>query len=157
MPSRLRRSAAALSTVVVAVSLAACSADVVPGLGGDDANTKDGKRAKALVQRFAQASGPEACDMLTPGALRAVYGKNEPANAGPSPEIDQPPPPISLAECRRRSAAFSGQKIEIEKVNVTESGAVRVEATSDGGARTFTVTLKRRRDDALLIDDIRER
>jgi nicotinic acid mononucleotide adenylyltransferase len=83
MPRRAAVAAAALAAVL---SLAGCGADtVVPGLGGDDSDTGDGKKAKAAVERFARAAGPEACDMLTPAALRNVYGAKEPP--GPPPEL----------------------------------------------------------------------
>ena len=150
-----RAVAAAAAALASAVVLGACSADIVPGLGGDDSGTADGKKVKAVVKRFAESSGPEACDMFTPAGLRKVYGAKE--KPSPPPEIETPPPPISLAECRRRSAQFSGQKVSIEKVTVTDKGAARVEATSDGGARSYAVTLRRTRDGSWLIDDIRER
>ena len=107
------------------------------------------------MQRFALADGPEACDMLTPSGLRAVYGKDEPP--GPAPELTDPPPAISLAECRRASAKFSGQKVSLERVDVlTDGSAAKVEATTDGSKRTFAVTL-RRKGRAWLIDEIREK
>lgn len=93
--------------------------------------------------------------MLTPEALRNVYGGKEPA--GPPPDVDAAPPRISLAECRRRSTAFSGQKIDVQSVNRTRDGNMRVEVTTDRGGRTFSVTVKKRRDGAWLIDEIRER
>ena len=150
-----RRVAVAAAGLAAALSLGACGADVVPGLGDDDSKTADGKKARAVVQRFAQASGPEVCDMFTPGGLRKVYGAKEKPSL--PPEINDPPPPVSLAECRRRASEFEGGKISIEKVDKTKSGAMRVEATSDGGARSFAVTLRQRADGAWLIDEIRER
>ena len=148
------RSAAVLAAAAAATALGACSADSVPGVNSDDADTAEGKRAKAAVERFARADGPEACDMLTPAALRNVYGAKEPP--GPPPEIDQPPPKISLAECRRRAVKFGGEKIEVEKVDVVGDGrAARVDATSKD-ERTFTVTV-RQKGDAWLVDEIREK
>jgi hypothetical protein len=151
----MRRAAAVLGAAAAALSLAACGAeDVVPGLGEDDLNTPNGKKAAAAAERFAQASGPEACDMLTPSALRNVYGAKEPAGA--PPELEGPPPPISLAECRKRSVRFSGEKIDVTKVDVTGDRVAKVEADTDGGRRTFTITV-RRKGDAWLVDEIREK
>jgi predicted small secreted protein len=151
----MRGAAVALAVAAAATSLAACSADSIPGVNSDDSDTARGKKAKAIVERFAEADGPEACDMLTPAALRNVYGKDEPP--GPAPEIDQPPPPISLAECRKRSARFSGDEIDVEKVDVVgeDKRAARVEVNAND-ERTFTVTV-RQKGDAWLIDEIREK
>jgi hypothetical protein len=149
----MRRAAFALAGAAAALSLAACGAESIPGVNSDDSDTRHGKRAQAIVERFAEADGPEACDLLTPAALRRVYGKDEPP--GPAPEITAPPPEISLAECRRRSQQFGGEEIEIEKVDVLgDARAARVTAMTDDD-RTFSVTL-RRKADAWLIDEIRE-
>ena len=151
----MHRRAAVLAAGVAALSLTACGAeDIVPGVGGDDIDTSTGKRAKAAVERFAKASGPEACDMLTPAALRNVYGAKEPP--GPPPELEQPPPQISLAECRRRAPGFKGAAIDVTKVDVLGDRAAKVEATSDGADRSYTITV-RRKGDAWLIDEIREK
>jgi hypothetical protein len=150
----MTRAAVVLAAAVACLPLAACSASSLPGVGGDDSDTKLGKEAKAAVERFAEADGPEACDMLTPAALRNVYGAKEPP--GPPPELTQPPPAISLAECRRRATRFGGQKVEIDKVDVlTDKNVAKVQASTDDGARNFTVTV-RRKGDAWLIDEIRE-
>jgi hypothetical protein len=151
----MRRRAAFAALLAATVVLSACDASSLPGIQNDDSNTKAGKQAEAVVQQFALADGPEACDMFTPRGIRAVYGKDEPA--GPAPDITQPLPKISLAECRRASAKFSGQKVSIERVNVVSDGnSAHVDATTDGSKRAFTVTL-RRKGDAWLIDEIREK
>jgi hypothetical protein len=139
-----------------ALSLAGCGihARDIPGIGGDDSGTRDGKAAKAAVQRFALAAGPEACDMFTPAGLRKVYGKGEPP--GPPPNLNAPPPPISLAECRRRSVRFSGQNVKIDRVTVLSGKhAAKVEASTDD-ARHFIATV-RQKGNAWLIEDITEK
>jgi hypothetical protein len=150
-----RRAVVAAASVAAVLSLGACGADVVPGFGGDDSDTAEGRKAKAVVVKFAESSGPEACDLLTPAGLRKVYGAKE--KPSPAPEITAPPPAVSLAECRRRSARFQGQKVEVEKVDKTESGKFRIDVTTDEGGRTFVVTLEKRpRDGQWLIEEIRE-
>ena len=149
------RPGVALAALLAAVSLVACGAeDIVPGVGSDDLDSKQGKQVAAAVERFSEAAGPEACDMLTPAALRNVYGKNEPSGA--PPELEGPPPPVSLAECRKRSVKFSGAKVDVTKVELIGDRAATVEATTDDGDRTFAITV-RRKGDAWLIDEIREK
>jgi hypothetical protein len=150
------RRAAFAALLAVAVVLSACDASSLPGVKNDDSGTKAGKAARAVVQRFAQADGPQACDMFTPRGLRAVYGKDEPA--GPAPDINQPPPAISLAECRRASAKFQGQKVSVEKVSLLKDrNAALVDAKmTDGSNRLFTVTV-RDKHGTWLIDEIREK
>ena len=150
-----RHALAGAAAVSLAVALGACNAETIPGVDSDDSDTAKGKAAKRAAVRFAAADGPEACDMLTPAALRNVYGAKEPP--GPPPEIDQPPPAISLAECRRRSPRFGGEKIEVEKVEVLgeDDRAARVDATTEDD-RSFTVTV-RQKGDTWLVDEIREK
>jgi hypothetical protein len=149
------RPGVALAALLAAVSLGACGAeDIVPGVGSDDLDSKQGKQVAAAVERFSEAAGPQACDILTPAALRNVYGKNEPSGAPPA--LEGPPPPVSLAECRKRSVKFSGSKVDVTKVEVVGDRAAKVEATSDNGDRTFAITV-RRKGDAWLIDEIREK
>ena len=151
----MRRAGVVVAALGVALSLGACGAeDVVPGIGEDDLDTKTGRQAANAVERFSEAAGPEACDMLTPAALRNVYGANEPAGA--PPELEGPPPPVSLAECRKRAVKFSGAKVDVNKVEVIGDRAAKVEATSDGGDRTYSITV-RRKGDQWLIDEIREK
>ena len=151
----MRRAGAVAAAFLAALSLAACGAeDIVPGVGSDDLDTKTGKQAAAAVERFSEAAGPEACDMLTPAALRNVYGRNEPP--GPPPELESAPPAVSLAECRKRAVKFSGAKVDVNKVDIIGDRAAKVEATSDDGDRTYNIIV-RRKGDRWLIDEIREK
>ena len=151
----MRRTAAVLAACAAALSLAACGAkDIVPGLGSDDLNTPQGKRVAATIKRFAQANGPQACDMLTPAALRNVYGAGE--KPGAPPTLEGPPPPVSLAACRRAAPRFSGEKVDVTKVSLIGDRAAKAEATSDSGNRTFAITV-RKKGNTWLIDEIREK
>ena len=151
----MRRAAAVLAAFAAALALAACGAeDIVPGVGEDDLNSSEGKKVVSAIERFAEARGPEACDMLTPAALRNVYGAKEPP--GPPPELESPPPAISLAECRRRAPGFRGAAVEVTKVDLVGDRAAKAEATSDDGDRSYSITV-RRKGDVWLIDEIREK
>jgi hypothetical protein len=151
----MRRRAAVAAVLAAALALTACDASSLPGVSNDDSDTKAGKAAGKAVEAFALADGPAACEMFTPRGIRAVYGKDEPP--GPAPEITQPLPAISLAECRRAAAKFGGQKVTIEKVDILKDrNAAKVEAKSADGNRLFDVTV-RRKGDAWLIDEIREK
>ena len=151
----LGRAGVVLAASMAALALGACGAsDVVPGLGSDDLNTKQGKQVTAAVKRFAAAAGPQACDMLTPAALRNVYGAKEPP--GPPPELESAPPAVSLAECRRRGVRFRGAKVNVTKVDLVGDRAAKAEATTDGGERVYAITV-RRKGSVWLIDEIREK
>ena len=151
----MRRAGAVSAAVLAALSLAACGAeDFVPGVGSDDLDSKKGRQVADAVEAFSEASGPEACDMLTPAALRNVYGANE--QPGAPPELEGPPPPVSLAECRKRAVKFSGDKVDVEKVELIGDRAAKVEATTDDGDRTYAITV-RNKNGRWLIDEIREK
>ena len=151
----MRRAGAVSAAVLAALSLAACGTeDFVPGVGSDDLDSKQGRQVADAVEAFSKASGPEACDMLTPAALRNVYGANE--QPGAPPELEGPPPPVSLAECRKRSVKFSGDKVDVKKVELIGDRAAKVEATTEDGDRTFAITV-RHKGDRWLIDEIREK
>ena len=51
---------------------------------------------------------------------------------------------------------FSGAEIDVSKVAVVGDRAAKVEATTDDGERTYTITV-RRKGDRWLIDEIREK
>ena len=146
-----------LALAALGLGLSACGADTITG--GDDSDTKNGKAASALVQRFAEADGPEACDLLTPNALRNVYGGDE-AVGKPAVPIEDPPPEYGLKNCREAAPKFQGQKIEIDKVDTIGDRAVKVQAKLSGGAdgedRLFDVTV-RRKGSTWLIDEVREK
>jgi hypothetical protein len=152
----VRRVAVAAAALAAALVIGACGAqDLVPGLGSDDLNSKTGQQVAAAVERFSEATGPAACDMLTPAALRNVYGAKEPPGA--PPDLEAPPPAISLAECRRRAPKFRGAKVDVNKVDIIgDNRAAKAEVTSDNGNRTYTITL-RRKGSTWLIDEIREK
>ena len=81
MPPLLRRAVPAGGVcLALGLSFSACSVNV--SKIGDQSGTKDGKAAIAVVKRFSASSGADACRLLTPNALRDVYG-GEQANGTP--------------------------------------------------------------------------
>jgi hypothetical protein len=146
-----------LAALACGLGLSACGAESLTG--GDDSETKNGKEAVAVVEKFAGASGPEACNLLTPNALRNVYG-GEDAVGQPAVPIDAAPPQYAVDNCLEAAPKFEGEKIEIDKVDVIAERAVKVQAavpgTADDEDRLFDVTL-RRKGDVYLIDEVREK
>ncbi|MEA2479320.1 MAG: hypothetical protein QOJ07_1242 [Thermoleophilaceae bacterium] len=147
-----RRAAAAALACTAAAALPACN---VSKIGGDDSGTASGKAAKAAVIKFAEATGPSACDLLTPNALRNVYGGPQ-ANGKPAAPLAGPPPQYALDNCRKAAPKFQGDTVTIDKVNNIAQRAVKVQASVDNGQRMFDVTV-RRKNNTWLIDEIREK
>jgi hypothetical protein len=156
MPAAPRRVAlVAAACLAAGLSLGACDASKI---GGDDSGTAKGKAAVAVVKKFAAAHGPEACNLLTPNALRAVYGGKEANRTAPA-SLDGPPPAYALAHCREASSKFEGQSVGIDKVTNVGDRAVKVQTSVDGGKagnRLFDVTV-RSRGNTWLVDEIREK
>jgi hypothetical protein len=157
MPAPLRGLAAAAVCAAACVGFAGCAINVAKI--GDQSGTPKGKQAVAVVEKFAESSGADACDLLTPNALRDVYG-GEQARGTPAAPIEGPPPAYALANCRNAAAHFEGQKVGIDKVTLIGDRAVKVQAKisqgKDLGDRLFTVTL-RRKGNQYLIDEITEK
>jgi hypothetical protein len=157
MSARARGLAAAAVCAAAGVGFAGCSVNVAKI--GDQSGTPKGKAAIAVVEKFAQSDGPEACNLLTPNALRDVYGGPEASGTPPAP-IEGPPPAYALKHCQEAAPNFEGQKVGIDKVTLIGDRAIKVQAkVSQGkgaGDRLFDVTL-RRKGNAYLIDEIREK
>jgi hypothetical protein len=157
MLSPLRGLATAGLCLAVSLSAAGCSVNVAKI--GDQSGTAKGKQAIAVVEKFAESNGAEACNLLTPNALRDVYGGQEAAGTPPAP-IEGPPPAYALKHCQEAAPKFEGQKVGIDKVTLIGDRAVKVQAKisqgNDAGDRLFDVTL-RRKGNAYLIDEIREK
>jgi hypothetical protein len=157
MHAPLRGLAAAAVCAAAALGFAGCAVNVAKI--GDQSNTPKGKQAIAVVERFAESNGPEACRLLTPNALRNVYGGEE-ARGTPAAPIEGPPPAYALRHCEEAAPHFEGQKVGIDKVTLIGDRAVKVSAKipqgGDAGDRLFNVTL-RRKGDQYLIDEVREK
>ncbi|HEX8066111.1 MAG TPA: hypothetical protein VF520_06255 [Thermoleophilaceae bacterium] len=121
MTARLPTIAAAAAC---ALALAAC--------GGDDADSSQGEQVADTVREFAQADGPEACDLLGTQALQDNYGGDTYGQAKDN--------------CKARSKSFEGEPVKITFVKVTSDTTARVNAENTKG-RLFVVSLSKPEDD----------
>jgi hypothetical protein len=128
------RATAALVLSAAALGTAGCGDN--PGTPSDPATVR------SLVTRFAAAGDASACDMLTGNALKNLYGRfNSPI-------------PKAKANCVKRSAKFSGEPIEITKVEIIDDVTAKVNALGKGGTFTYGVTLRKGK--RWLIDEINQ-
>ena len=109
----------------------ACAALLGAGCGGDD-DTDEGRRAAEVVTKFAQASGPEACDYLGGQALEDNYGGRSYATG--------------KQRCEKAAHRFEGEPVTIKNVKLTSETTARVDAESKDG-RLYVVSLSKPEDD----------
>ena len=115
--------ASACLAVVTALAIGGCSGD---------RDTGEGRKISAAVKRFALASGPDACSQMSPKALVTVYG------AGSSPLA------ASKTRCLAASKRFSGERVAITFVKITNSTMAHATARSTDGRRYYSVSLQKR-------------
>jgi hypothetical protein len=108
----------------IAIALAGCSGDRDSG---------EGRKIEAVVKRFALASGPEACSLMTSKALTTVYGRGS---------LD---PAVGRARCVAASKKFSGQAVAVTFVKITDSRTANATAKTSDGRRYFKVALEKSR------------
>lgn len=106
-----------------ALALAAC---------GDDADTDEGRRAAEVVEKFALADGPKACDYLGGDALNDNYGGTS-YSAG-------------RKGCLEAAARFEGEPVTIKRAKITSDTTARVDAESKDG-RLYVISLSKPQDD----------
>jgi hypothetical protein len=115
----LKRTAALAAALgALALALAAC--------GEEDSRYKDD--VEGVVIGFAQADGPEACELLTPRALRQVYGGSRPKRG--------------YERCLRRADGFEGERVEIDDLNFRGDLSATVRASSPDEDRRYRVGVK---------------
>jgi hypothetical protein len=116
---------------------AASGALALAGCGEENSRYRD--EVERVVMDFARADGPEACELLTPRALRQVYGGERPKRG--------------YERCLRRSERFEGEKIEIDDLNFRGDLSATVRASTEDEDRRYRVGVKNLAD-TWLIDSI---
>ena len=122
-------------------TLAACAALALAGCG-DEADQDERQRAREVVEKFALASGPEACDYLGGGALEDNYGGRDYATG--------------KDRCEKASSRFEGEAVTIKAVKITSDTTARVDAESKAG-KLYVVSLSKPEDDWVIERIIQQR
>jgi hypothetical protein len=126
------RSRLLIAGALAALALAGCAGD-------GDQNEQDDVRE--VVEKFALADGPDACDYLGGQALEDNYGGRDYATG--------------KERCERASRDFEGERIEINRVRITSDTTARVDAEQDG--RLYVVSLSKPQDDWVIERIIQQR
>ena len=126
------RSGLAIAGAVAALALAAC---------GEDGDQNEQGAVREVVEKFAMADGPEACDYLGGQALEDNYGGRDYATG--------------KERCEKAADRFEGTRIEISRVRVTSDTTARVDAEQDG--RLYIVSLSKPQDDWVIERIIQQR
>jgi hypothetical protein len=110
----------------------ACAAIALVGCSGDR-DSDEGRKIEAVVKRFALASGPDACSLMTSRALTTVYG---------SGSLD---PAVGRTRCLVASKRFSGQAVTVTFVRISDSTTAHATAKTSDDRRYYSVGLKKSR------------
>ena len=117
----------------VAAALAGC---------GDEGEPNDPQEAREVVEKFALASGPEACEYLGGQALEDNYGGRDYATG--------------RERCEKAAKRFEGEPITVKAVKITSDTTARVDAESKDG-RLYVVSLSKPEDDWVIERIIQQR
>jgi hypothetical protein len=131
LPAVFGRTATALSCL--ALALVGC---------GDDGDQNERGAVREVVEKFALADGPEACDYLGGQALQDNYGGNDYTSG--------------RDKCRKAANDFEGEAITIERVQVTSDTTARVDAEARDG-RPYVVSLSKPEDEWVIERIIQQR
>ena len=118
-----------------------CGALLLAGCG-DDGDQNEREAARDVVEKFALADGPEACDYLGGQALEDNYGGNDYATG--------------KDRCEKAAKDFEGEAVTIKQVKITSDTTARVDAESKDG-RLYVVSLSKPEDDWLIERIIQQR
>jgi hypothetical protein len=127
------RSRLAIAAFCLVAALSAC------GGGGDE---NDREEAREVVEKFALADGPDACDYLGGGALEDNYGGRDYSTG--------------RERCERASKDFEGEPVKIRQVKITSDTTARVDAESQDG-RLYVVSLSKPEDEWVIERIIQQR
>jgi len=126
------RSGLAIAGAVAALALGAC---------GEDGDQNEQGAVREVVEKFAMADGPDACDYLGGQALEDNYGGRDYATG--------------KERCEKAADRFEGTRIKVSRVRVTSDTTARVDAEQDG--RLYIVSLSKPQDDWVIERIIQQR
>jgi hypothetical protein len=104
----------------------------VAGCVSDDQDTDEGRAAADVVQKFAMADGPDACDYLSGDALQDNYGGRSYSTGHDN--------------CEEAAGKFEGERVTIKRAKITSDTTARVDAESSSG-RLYVISLSKPQDD----------
>jgi hypothetical protein len=108
---------------------------------GDDGDQNERVRVQEVVEKFALADGADACDYLGGQALEDNYGGRDYATG--------------KDRCEKASKEFEGERIKVNRVQVTSDTTARVDA--EQGGRLYVVSLSKPQDDWVIERIIQQR
>ena len=123
----------ATAALCAAFGLAAC---------GDEGNPDDPKLARETVEKFALASGPDACRYLGGQALEDNYGGRSYSTG--------------RERCEKAAVRFEGEAVKVLNVKITSDTTARVDAESKAG-KLYVVSLSKPEDDWVIERIIQQR
>jgi hypothetical protein len=118
-----------------------CAAAALAGCGSEG-DENDRQEAREVVEKFALASGPKACDYLGGGALEDNYGGRSYSTG--------------KAKCEEAAKDFEGEAVTIRNVKITSDTTARVDAESKDG-KLYVVSLSKPEDDWVIERIIQQR
>ena len=124
----------------VAIALS-CAAMALAACGGDGDQNERGA-VQDVVEKFALADGPKACDYLGGQALQDNYGGRDYTTG--------------RDKCKRAAKDFEGEAITVKRVQITSDTTARVDAESKDG-RPYVVSLSKPEDDWVIERIIQQR
>jgi hypothetical protein len=104
---------------------------VLAGCGLTTREKHDIKRAERITKRYALASGPRACSLLTNHAVKALYGNWT------------TPWRLSRAICRRRASEFRGEPVTITRSELLDEDTIKINALDQDKKFSYQVNLRR--------------
>jgi hypothetical protein len=116
---------------IILLLAAALLAVVVAGCGLTAAEKRDLRRAEQITKRYAAASGPQACSLLSHHALKALYGNWT------------TPWRLSRSICLRRAAEFRGEPVTITRSELLDEKTIKINALDEDGQFSYQVNLRK--------------
>jgi hypothetical protein len=103
----------------------------IGGCGLSAREKRDIARAERVTQQYAEASGPQACSLLTNHAVKALYGNWT------------TPWRLSRAICRRRSSEFRGEPVTITRTELLDKNTIKINALDQDKKFSYQVNLRK--------------